>query len=339
MRLFQNVRIAAAAAALAALPLPAPAAAAPGAADRTASLLAMRELDRRVATAGHRLAVGAADLCAERESHYGFFIHDLSQYGAAHRPAAIRAFGLDRGPAVLALAADGPAERAGLAPDDAILAVDGAPLPAAALAPDAAFAGVERMIGAIEQAFGDGAAEIEVLRGGERHSIRVAAETGCVTRFQLIPSAELNARADGRYVQLSTAIGGYVADEAELAAVVAHELAHNILQHRRRLDAAGVARGLLRNFGGHARLFRQTEDEADRLSIHLLDRAGYDPRAAIRFWRRFGPRGLGLFGSPRHHGWRDRIASFEEEIAALAAARAAGERTLPAFWRDAAAAD
>lgn len=306
------------------------AAAAPAEAGAADPLLALRELDQRVATVGHRLATGALDLCSEREWQYGFFIHDLSQYGRDHRDAAIRSFGLDRGPAVLALAAGGPAEQAGLRLDDVLLALDGEALPA----PDptaSGFAPVAAMLDRIEAAFGDGSAEIEVLRGEERLTLAIPAERGCVTRFQLVPSRELNARADGRYVQLTTAIGGYVEDEAELAAVVAHELAHNILQHRRRLDAAGVSRGFFGNFGRNAGLFRMTEDEADRLSIYILDRAGYDPQAAVRFWRRFGPRGLGLFGSPRHHGWRSRVAAFEEEIAALAEAKAAGRRPLPSF--------
>src|SRR3546814_2491582 len=76
-----------------------------------------------------------------------------------------------------------------------------------------------------------------------------------------------------------------------LAAAVAHELAHNILRHRERLDAADVARGLFKGFGRSARLFRQTEIEADRLSAWPMRGAGYDPPAAVRFWGRFGTRG------------------------------------------------
>ena len=48
-------------------------------------------------------------------------------------------------------------------------------------------------------------------------------------------------------------------------------------RHRVRLDAARVSRGFLGNFGRNARLIRETEVEADRLSVYLLERAGYDP--------------------------------------------------------------
>ncbi|MGE0180084.1 MAG: peptidase M48, Ste24p, partial [Sphingomonas sp.] len=76
------------------------------------------------------------------------------------------------------------------------------------------------------------------------------------------------------------------------------------------------------------RLIRETEAEADRLSVWLLARAGYDPEAAGRFWRRFGQRGLNIFGSPTHGGWRGRLSRFDSEIAIM---RAAGPNGRPAL--------
>jgi predicted Zn-dependent protease len=145
----------------------------------------------------------------------------------------------------------------------------------------------------------------------------------------LIPSRRLNAQADGRYVQITTAIADYVADDDELAAVIAHEFAHNVLGHRVRLDRARVSRGFFANFGSSATRIRETEAEADRFSVYLLDRAGYDPEAAVRFWSRFGRRGLNFLGSPTHPNWQRRIALIEAEIAAIRAARAQGRVPVP----------
>ncbi|HYI49045.1 MAG TPA: M48 family metallopeptidase [Allosphingosinicella sp.] len=298
-----------------------------------ASLVAMRALDERVATIGHRLALANLGWCADRAWLTGLALHDLSQYGLEFRPAAIRAFGLDAGPAVLALAAGGPAERAGLRADDILLALDGRAPPRAAPGRDRSFAQMELILAALDEAFADGRAAIEVRRGAERRAVTVEAERGCATRFQLVPGRSLNARADGHYVQLSTRIAEYVAGDDELAAILAHEFAHNVLGHRIRLDQAGVRRGFLGNFGANARRIRETEIEADRLSVYLMERAGYDPAAAARFWARFGRRGLNFLGSPTHPNWRARIASLEAETAVIRRARAAGQAPVPAFVR------
>ncbi|HKR24347.1 MAG TPA: M48 family metallopeptidase, partial [Allosphingosinicella sp.] len=211
------------------------------------------------------------------------------------------------------------------------LALDGRALPRGAASEARTFAQMERILAALEAAFSDGSAELAILRGGARLTLNIAAEQGCASRFQLVPSRRLNARADGQYVQLTTAIAAYVADDGELAAVLAHEFAHNILRHRVRLDEARVERGFLRNFGRNARRIRETETEADRLSVYLMERAGYDPSAAVRFWSRFGRRGLNFLGSATHPDWRSRIALFEAEITAIRRARGAGEVPMPGF--------
>src|SRR4051812_15722797 len=324
-RLF--LRIFLAAFLLLAAPLPPAMAQAPA----EGSLLAMRALDQRVAAIGYRLAVAARPLCVRLENLPGFAVHDLSQYGAEFRPAAIRAFGLDAGPAVLALVPDGPAARAGLRLDDVLLSLDGRPLPHGDPERTRSFDRMAQILNQLEAAFADGAADLEIIRAGTRLALHIGTEPGCASRFQLIPSGRMNAEADGRYVQVTTALAGYVADDAELAAVLAHEFAHNILGHRVRLDAAHVSRGLFGNFGRNAQRIRETEIEADRFSVYLLDRAGYDPEAAVRFWTRFGQRGLNFLGSPTHPNWRSRIASFETEIAAIRRAHAEGREPVPPF--------
>jgi len=309
-------------------PVP-PAAAQPDSPEQ--ALLAMRAMDRRVATIGHKLAAANLDLCAAQAWLPGLALHDLSQYGPDFRAAANRAFGLGAGPGVLALAAGGPAERAGLRADDVLVALDGEPPPRGPPRRERSFEQMELILAALDRAFADGRAELEVARGGARLTIAIQAERGCASRFQLVPGRSLNARADGRYVQLTAAIAEYAQGEAELAAVLAHEFAHNLLGHRVRLDEAQVERGFLGNFGRNARRIRETEIEADRFSVYLLERAGYDPEGAIRFWSRFGRRGLNLLGSPTHPNWRRRVETLAAEIAAIRRARAAGRAPMPDF--------
>lgn len=282
----------------------------------------LRVLDVRLIDVGTRLAVANAALCEDRQWQAGMTIHDLSQYAGASRPQAAASFGLTAGPGVLALAPSGAAARAGIRLDDIILAADGAPLPPAPRDPRASFAPAERIVEALEAALADGVAALTLRRGGAATTVRIEADPGCASRFQLLPSPRLEARADGRYVQLTSAMAEFARDDQELAALVAHELAHNILKHRRRLNAAGVDRGLLAPFGRSGRLFRQTELEADRLAVHLLARAGFDPAAAVRLWTRQSRVDSRLFAGT-HPDWPARIAALEDEIAALAAGRPA----------------
>jgi len=301
--------------------------------DREASLLATRALDQRVAAVGHRLAVGARDLCRDPVNRPGFTLHDLSQYGADFRAAASRAFGLGGGPGVLALVPGGPAERAGLRLDDVVLSLDGMPLPRGEPPRGRSFERMAQILDALDAAFADGAADAQIRRAGAPVTLHLGSEPGCASRFQLLLERGMNARADGRYVQVTVPLVSYAADDAELAAVLAHEFAHNLLGHRVRLDQAGVSRGVFANFGRNARTIRETEVEADRMSVYLMERAGYDPQAAVRFWARFGRRGLNFLGSPTHPNWRRRVALLEAEIAAIRSVRAAGRVPVPPIGR------
>lgn len=288
---------------------------------------AMQRLDGRIATVGHRLAVANRELCRDQVWRHGIVFLDLAEVAPDARAAALRAFGTGSGLGVMAVAEGGPAARAGLRPGDVVLALDGRPPPF----PDAADAAarMESVFAAVDDAFADGRAELALRRGGEQLSLAVAAERACASRFQAVRLGGRRARADGRYVDVSTGLIDFASDDAELAAVVAHEFAHNVLRHRERLDAANVSRGMLRGFGANASRIRETEIEADRLSVYLMERAGYDPAAAVRFWRRFGPGPLNFLRNRTHPSWQARVRSIEAEIEAIRAARAAGRVPQP----------
>jgi hypothetical protein len=70
-------------------------------------------------------------------------------------------------------------------------------------------------------------------------------------------------------------------------------------------------------FGRSRRLNAEAEIEADRLSVHLLANAGYDPRIAPAFWRSDLGRsvGGGLFRSRIYASPEERARALEREIA------------------------
>ena len=122
---------------------------------------------------------------------------------------------------------------------------------------------------------------LTVQRDGAPVDVTLTGTPACRSRFELRPTGEYGASADGDIVGITSAMLGFMVDDDELAAILAHEMAHNLLEHRKRLNAAGIQRGLMQQLGRNARLTLATEIEADRLSIWLMANAGYDPAGAM----------------------------------------------------------
>lgn len=279
----------------------------------------MREADMRLATAGFRLSVAAAPLCDRLEPGLGIQFHTLAQYGPGHRDTIGRHFGFAGAVAVEGVVPASPADRAGVRPDDTILRVGRVEAPAAIPA-EASTAPLIALHAQLAELDPRGAVDVTVIRGGQRLTLRVVAIPACRTRYEMRIASGFEARANGEIVQISSKY--FEAVDPELfPAVVAHELAHNILRHRDRLVAQGAEFGLASGFGKNMGLFRQTEIQADILSVHLLNRAGYPPTVATRFWREVGPDLLeGRIRSRSHPALKDRIATLEAEIAKIVAA-------------------
>lgn len=278
---------------------------------------AIRETDATLARIGFRLATANASLCDRLEPGLGLVLHTPSQYARGARAEAVRHFGFDGPVGVEAVIAGSPAERAGLHADDSLSAVGAARFVTTdpqAEASTAALIDVAARVAALPP---DAPLTVEGRRAGAPLAITVHPVPACHSRFEVAISAGFDAQADGDLVQISSRfLETYPEDQ--VAAVVAHELSHNILRHRERLEARGVSFGMLSGLGANVRYFRQTELQADILSVALLANAGYDPQAAVRFWRDFGPkRAGGILRSRSHPAWRDRIRTIENAITAL----------------------
>jgi predicted Zn-dependent protease len=102
--------------------------------------------------------------------------------------------------------------------------------------------------------------------------------------------------------------------DAELAAVMGHEIAHALREHGRervsQAQAQGLVIGILGVATGASRTSmdltqvlvdltinkpnsREHETEADGIGVELAARAGYDPRGAISLWEKMGKLGGG----------------------------------------------
>ncbi len=117
-----------------------------------------------------------------------------------------------------------------------------------------------------------------------------------IYRFTVLDSAEVNAFAlPGGYIYITRGILAYLNSEAELAAVLGHEIGHVTARHAVRQYTAATATGLaiallgggqagqqLMGVIGNALLSgygRDHELQADHLGAEYLARTGYDPQA------------------------------------------------------------
>jgi len=127
-------------------------------------------------------------------------------------------------------------------------------------------------------------------------------------QFTLIEDDEPNAFAlPGGKVGVHTGLFQVAENDAQLAAVIGHEVAHAIARH----GAERMSQGILAQLGtaavgigtgnaAYAEIAAQAatlgiilpysrtqEAEADHIGVFYMAEAGYDPRAAIALWRNF----------------------------------------------------
>jgi predicted Zn-dependent protease len=142
-----------------------------------------------------------------------------------------------------------------------------------------------------------------------------AAVEGFQWQFALIDTPEVNAwMLPGGKSAVNTGLLTLATSDDELAIVMGHEAAHAIARHGgERISramavelAAGLAsaaggaspeliNGILAGYGvfGETAFSRKEETEADRIGLIIAADAGYDPRAAVGFWKKMAANGGG----------------------------------------------
>ncbi len=152
------------------------------------------------------------------------------------------------------------------------------------------------------------AAQQQLLQRVGKAIAEASGETSFEWEFNVLQSDVVNAFClPGGKVAVYTGIMPKFSNEAELACVVAHEVGHAIARHGGErqswsyLQAAGslgislwgndtaqTIYGIGSEYGVMLPYSRKHESEADLIGLYLMAKAGYDPHAAVSFWKRFG---------------------------------------------------
>jgi len=174
-----------------------------------------------------------------------------------------------------------------------------------------------------------------VERIGQRIAAIAPGTSGYAWEFNLFRDPTPNAFAlPGGKVGVNTGLFDVAENEAQLAAVMAHEVGHVVAQHSAErmsrdmitqlgIGAVGAATASpeLSNLAASAATLgvtlpftRSQEAEADHIGLIYMARAGYDPRAAVELWKNFqsagGARPPAFLST--HPSPENRIARLEE---------------------------
>ena len=262
-----------------------------------------------LATVTYRIAAANSLACRAPEFMSGLVLHDLTQYDPAVRTLVSRVFSMSSGFGVLRIVPGSVAAEAGIRVDDEIVAVGQFSIRDAGAEPRSKSRNrLERFDAVLQEAFASGSTALLVRRRGSLLTIPMRAQQGCGGKLVLSDSSTLNAFADGRHVVVTNGMSRLARNTEEIAFVIAHEMAHNILGHSSEADKRG--------FFGFLQI-RREEIEADRYAVRLLANAGYNPAGGIAFLRHARKR-LWWNVSLDHPGFTKRIRVVRDAMLAPA---------------------
>ncbi len=263
----------------------------------------------RLQAIAFRLTLAAAPFCGKRIAvNYGLTVATDSSFGRDLTKAASEAFGLDRRARVLSIIPGSPAERAGLLRGDVVAAVNGVAIPPGK--------GAEKTVVRAMEAAASRGVTLRIA-GANPRRVAMAPARVCNSPVRVIDQANVNAYADGRRISVTKGMLWFARDETELAMVLAHELAHNVMGHAGSLSGAFSDK-------------KSLEAEADYIGLYILARAGYDIDRASQFWRRLAAAFPRLIESTKNHPIMPyRFVALRKTTAEIRAKEAAGLPLIP----------
>jgi beta-barrel assembly-enhancing protease len=255
-----------------------------------------------LATISYRVAVTAGDDCPDKKPLIGLSIHDLSQYQRSDQQAVKSEYGFRGFPLVMAVAQGGPAAQSGVQAGESIIAVNGEDLRDKMTAAGS-YRNVSLVWEKLDAAAQQGPVRLTLLKGDSQITVSIQPVVGCQSRFELGSSSDIDAVTSEAQIIVNIGALEFARGDDEAAAIISHELGHDILNH----EGKGTLGPHENQRDGGLRI----EEDADRLSIRLLKRAGYDPNAIVRFWTRF----LSQFPKNRHDSaLQARIYAIQTEL-------------------------
>lgn len=277
-------------------------------------LFAPETQEQRLERVAYFLRAASVGRCANPEMLTGFSLHDTAAYDADQRTLVEGAYHFGRGIGVRHVVPQSAAARAGFRAGDVITRVNSQDISlfqTGLIKSSANYARTERFEDFLNAALTDAPAQIAIRRGPRTVVLTLPGQPGCGGKPVLYRKGGLNAWSDGKYIALTNTMMRFAADDSELAFVVAHEMAHNMLDHARKLRGKLM---LLASLGIGSRQVKNSEIEADQLGAEILVTAGFPLEGAFSLLSRAGDK-MPIYIAITHPGIKRRIAIVTEAAA------------------------
>lgn len=220
-----------------------------------------QRMNERLDRVSARIRLANVALCPNTFRDPGFSVHTLEDYPDRLQSVAKDILGLGvEGIYVRAVRAGSPAAEADIEAGDRIISLNGQYFPGGKT--------MKRFYAALSRgAFGGTKTRLTLQTPeGNEYTTALRPDTACDYGANVMYSQSLNGHTDGQDVYITSELMRGIADDVNLALIIAHEMAHAIAGHIDLTPSAAL------------------ELEADRMALVLMENAGYDIDLAIDYW-------------------------------------------------------
>jgi hypothetical protein len=287
---------------------------------------------------------GASSFCEKKRFIAGYWPIQRDLVSPEYRQALTEVYGVRDLPKIIQVYEGSAAEAAGLMPSDEILSVNGKRVPRA-----------PKDLQAFLSSFSTSPVlEMEVRRGGVATYITIEQSVCCDYPVVLTTDDAVNAWADGKGIYVTRGLMRFMENDAQLATIISHELAHNARGHismAKKNTAAGGVGGLVLdlfaaaagvNTGGafsrmggdigRSAYSKDMEREADYVGLYILAASGYDPNEAPDVFRRLGtanPKSIEGKYAVSHPSTPERYVYIEKTLTEISKKQSSGLPMVP----------
>lgn len=270
----------------------------------------------------------------------GFLVCTKDAFGKEYQEVAQRYFNLGDNPVIYYVQPQFPAANAGIKVGDRLLNYDGTSLTGKS------YKEIKKILQQ-KQLGKDKRIKVVVERDGRIMDFTLEGVPCAKYNLVLVANDQINAMSDGQNIIIFSGMMRTAENDDELAFVVAHEIAHNVLGHVRKkrgnvilgsildfliLGVTGVSTGGLFGQLGSAAHSKGFESEADYAGLYIAARAGYDVSGAVYFWRRLAaehPRSTERGFGASHPSTPERFVAMEQTIREIEGKQRLGQPLIP----------